>query len=61
MKDVILLELAKRWEKEAEEAVNSDGSLEANRRANITRGRRECKRECADTLRLLVSALGDPE
>ena len=58
MKDAILIELAARWEFEAEmpEAIDdSDNAKEVNAKAQ---GYRECKRECADALRTLVSILG---
>jgi hypothetical protein len=58
MKDAILIELAARWELEAKtpEAIDgSDSAKEANAKAQ---GHRECKRECADVLRTLVSILG---
>lgn len=57
MKDVILLELARRWDLDAVPPDCEDGSPEAQRSNGIAEGRREAKRECADTLRTLVSLL----
>lgn len=51
MKDIVLLELANRWDLDA-----ADPNEEGN---NVKRGAQEAKRECADTLRTLVGLLGD--
>ena len=59
MKDAVLLELAERWEREAVEPDCQDGSDEAKIPNAKAQERRECKRECADTLRTLVDMLGD--
>jgi len=59
MKDAILLELANRWEQEAKTPECLDGSPEADIRNAVSKGHRECKRECADTVRTLVSLLGE--
>ena len=59
MKDDILLELASRWEREANDNIPVDGSPEAAISNAVERGHRECKRECADTIRTLVSVLGE--
>ena len=59
MKDIIVLELANRWEQDATSPRIADGSKEAEITNAVARGRREAKRECADTLRQLVSVLGD--
>ncbi|MDD3814412.1 MAG: hypothetical protein PHZ02_07175 [Desulfocapsaceae bacterium] len=58
MKDVILLELAERWEREAKTPEIEDGSDDAIIDRAMAKARRECKREDADTLRVLVSMLG---
>jgi len=58
MKDAILLELAKRWEEDAKPPKAQDGSPDAEISNAVERGHRECKRECADALRMLVSVLG---
>jgi hypothetical protein len=58
MKDAILLELAERWERDAVPPQCSDGSPEAAIGNAVDKGQREAKRECADTLRTLVSILG---
>jgi hypothetical protein len=59
MKDEILLELATRWEWEAETPQCMDGSEDAKITNAVAVGNREAKRECADTLRTLISMLGD--
>lgn len=59
MKDAVLLELAKRWEREATAPNCEDGSDDAKVGNAIAKGRREAKRECADGLRMLVGMLGD--
>lgn len=63
MKNVILIELAKRWDRDAKPiarpAVVEDSSESAKEKNAIARGYRECKRECADTLRILIKMLGD--
>ena len=59
MKDAILLELASRWEQESKTPECQDGSPEAEISNAKSSGRRECKRECADTLRTLISMIGD--
>lgn len=60
MKDAILLELADRWDRQATDNVfpedGSDAAIKAN---GIAQGRRECKRECADTIRTLIEMLGE--
>lgn len=55
MKNEILLELARRWEAEAEVPVveeNHDDNGVSHAKAQ---GYRECKRECADTIKTLIS------
>ncbi len=60
MKDAVLLELANRWENEADPKDSvEDGSPNAQRGNDIVKGHRECKRECADTIKMLVSLIGD--
>jgi hypothetical protein len=59
MKDAILVELAARWEREAQTPEVSDGSEEARIGNAVEKGRREAKRECADGLKMLMSLIGD--
>lgn len=59
MKSLILLELAKRWEEDAVEPQCQDASPSAQEFNAIAKGERQAKRECADTLRMLVSILGE--
>lgn len=61
MKDVVLLELAGRWEREAKEPNAVNGSDAAKLHNATAQGAREAKRGCADALRMLVKMLGDPE
>jgi len=61
MKDEILIELADRWDREANINLAIDASEEAKVGNALAQGHRECKRECADALRVLVSLLGDRE
>lgn len=58
MKEVVLLELARRWESEAKEPQAMDGSDEAKIPNAIASGERQAKRECADALRMLIDLLG---
>lgn len=58
MNDSVLIELARRWESDAEIPNAMDGSDEAKVPNAIAQGERQAKRECADTLRVLVSMLG---
>jgi len=59
MKDEILLELANKWMRDADPKNQvEDGSDDAKIGNAVSRGHRECKRECADTLRSLVAILG---
>lgn len=58
MKDSILVELAARWDRDAANPHVEDGSEEAKIRNAISRGERQAKRECADTIRALVQMLG---
>jgi len=60
MNDATLLELADRWDKESETPETTDGSDEAKVPNAVDQGHRECKRECADTLRTLIEILGTP-
>lgn len=60
MKDAVLMELAKRWDTEAENPVCEDGSESARIGNAVAKGRREAKAECAERLRLLINMLGDP-
>lgn len=58
MNPQVLLELAARWERDANLSGPEDGSPEAERGNRIRQGIREGKRECADALRSLVSIIG---
>ena len=59
MNTVILLELAKRWENDALKSEQDKSAYEVGSDLPaIQQGHREAKRECADVLRMLVSALG---
>jgi len=58
MNNATLLALAEKWESEAKTPEIEDGSDSAKMMNAMARARRECKRECADTLRTLVSLLG---
>ena len=59
MKDAILVELAARWDRDATDPHIEDGSEDAKIRNAISRGERQAKRECADTIRTLVKMLGE--
>lgn len=56
MNSAILLELVKKWEEQADPKKDAPATDQSG--ANKDAGRREAKRECADTLRLLVGILG---
>jgi hypothetical protein len=58
MKDLILLELARKWEIDASDPKTANGASEAAIRNATDKGIREGKRECADTLRSLIVLLG---
>lgn len=58
MKDAVLLELASRWEQDAKIPEHENGSPEAEISNAVARGHRECKRECADALRMLIQLMG---
>ena len=58
MNPQIMLELASRWERDAK-APEIEAGGEENLILNATeRGESQGKRECADTLRMLVQLLG---
>lgn len=59
MKDAILLELARRWDADAVTPETMSGAEDAKIGNAVDKGRREAKRECADTLRSLVSIIGE--
>jgi hypothetical protein len=59
MKAAVLLELAKRWERDAREPLITDGSEEAKISNAIREGQRMAKRECADAVKMLISLIGD--
>lgn len=60
MKDVILKELADKWDIEARSQGTEDGSDEAKIPNAIRKGKREAKKECAAALRTLLSIIGGP-
>ncbi|MBY0499315.1 MAG: hypothetical protein K2P74_06865 [Nitrosomonas sp.] len=59
MKNEILIELAKVWESEAKTPEIENGNDDAKIGNAIRKGAREAKRECADTLRVLVNTFKD--
>ena len=59
MDKYVLLALAERWERDAIPPRNQDGSAEAEIANAKKEGHRECKHECADTLRTLIHMLGE--
>lgn len=59
MNDAVLLELARRWEREAVAPDCADGSEAAKVPNAIAHGERQAMRACADTLRSLVQMIGD--
>jgi hypothetical protein len=59
MKDAVLQELANRWDADAEPPETEDGSEDAKIGNAIAQGERQAKKECADTLRMLVQILGE--
>ena len=59
MRNVVLLELAKRWNTEAVPPKAQDGAPEAHLGNAVDAAVRETKRECADTLIMLTQILGD--
>lgn len=61
MKNIVLLELARRWKDEAKNPTVLDGHISAEevRRTSEEKGSREAKRECADALEILCTLLPD--
>jgi hypothetical protein len=59
MKDAVLRELAQRWEEDAKEPGVQDGSPEGAIRNAELQGDRRAKRECAETLRMVIAICGD--
>ena len=59
MNPVVLLELARRWEADAIPPDVENGDAAAWHDNAIAKGHRECKRECADALRMLVDLMGE--
>ena len=59
MRDSIVLELAKRWDAAARDPMVEDGSPDAEINNAVARASREVRRECAESLRVLVALLGD--
>ena len=61
MKDAVLIGLAERWKAEAELPETISGSEETAVSDAIKQGDRRTKRECAETLLILVQLLGEVE
>lgn len=61
MKDVVLLEMAAVWEREAKNPEAENAAPDAELGNARRRGWREAKAECADKLRALVSLLGESD
>jgi len=61
MKDVVLIELANRWEADSIQPDTEKGAEEAKIGNAIAKGRRVAKQECATTLKRLVSILGEKD
>jgi hypothetical protein len=62
MKDVVLLELANRWEREANQPTGGyPDSPSGHELAGRHKGERETLRMCADGIRMLVDTLGEGE
>jgi len=57
--DEVFLRLAAKWEREATPPQTEDGSDSAKMSNAMARARRDCKKECAETLRKLVDILGE--
>jgi hypothetical protein len=57
MNPAILLELAARWERDANEPMCVNAAPVAQRGNDIADGIRQGKRECADSLRSLITLL----
>ena len=58
MRTVVLIELAEKWERDAKEPNVTSNNPEYAEANGIHQGMRETKRECADTLRMLIQVLG---
>jgi len=62
MKDIILIEIANKWQKEANEPVTEDGSDEAKefnaKQAGIRLGKKNCAQQIVDLVLLLGSECG---
>ena len=59
MKDAVLLELARRWDNDAQQPQCENGADDAQIANAIAKGERQAKRACADALRALVGMLGN--
>lgn len=59
MKDIILRELADRWNKEANYTEDQDGSESAKISNAMMTGERKQLKECAEELLTLIDILGD--
>lgn len=57
MKSETLIDLAEKWEREAADPINLDGSEEAKIPNAVSKGKREGKLQCAATLRALIQLL----
>lgn len=57
MKKEVLVELTKRWDRDATTPDFQDGSPDAEIQNAIAAGRREGLRECADALRMLMDIM----
>ena len=58
MNKEVLIALADRWERDANNPMTEDGAPEAEIHNAIRRGVREGKKECADGLRMLIELVG---
>ena len=61
MKDSILIELASKWDRDANPSYPEDGSPSAALSNAVEQGRRAGLRECAMSLRTVVKILGGNE
>ena len=59
MRDVVLIELAEKWERDAKEPNVTSSNPEYAEANGIFQGKREAKRECAEMLRALIKMLGE--
>ena len=59
MRNIVLVELARRWREDAEPPKTEAGSQEAEISNAMAAASRETKRECADTLLTLIDVMPD--